>query len=391
MNVRTFLEGLPVLVGLTLALGLPRSSSAPAEQGSTPRALRRVAPLPSIEDAEERNQRLLTGEFDGDEWVGILSLPELGEREAYYEILLRRARVDPRARAFLERLARDGEPSEAAWTARLALRELGNANFPLHNLFRMNPMVGPDRSLEELFTELFQDRGLVVPFGQLEPLRGRAGALSRQVEVSQGPDGTRLEVVETRDDSEQRRVYEGGSIEEILAENPELEDELGVAIQSFGGQGSIRFLSAPERRSFGLLGLDSPFLQLDQLLQPRDQGPTPQVEVSPIRTDKLGVKVVPVTPEHADALEIERGLGLYVLSTAPGTFAYGFGVRRGHVLLQLNGRELRRKEDIAEVLLNRDPRTPVELRWIDEFGQLRGQKWVPTKALGGDPTPSKDR
>ena len=390
MTFRSFLEGLPVLVGLTLVLGLARPASALLGQDSASGSLRRVAPLPSTEDEGERNRRLLTGEFDGDEWVEILSLPELDEREGYYELLLRRARVDPRARAFLERLARDGEPSEAAWTARLALRELGNANFPLHNLFRINPMVGPDRNLEELFTELLGDRGLAVPFGQLEPLRGGA-APSRQVEVTQGPEGTRLEVVETRDGGEQRRVYEGGSIEEILAEHPELENELGVAIQSFGGQGSVRFLFAPQRRSLGLLGPDSPFLQLDQLLQSRAKGPNPQVEAPPIRTDKLGVKVVPVTPEHADALGLERGLGLYVLSTAPGTFAYGFGVRRGHVLLRLNGEELRRTEEIGQILGSRDPRAPVELHWIDEYGQLRGQKWVPTRVPGSEPAPTGDR
>lgn len=362
---------------------------APAQQ-ERGQPLERVDPLPSIEPAQDRVQRLLTGEFDGDEWVELLGIPDLDERETYYKVLLRRGRVDPRARAFLEKLAHDPSRTEAAWTARLALRELGGANFPLHNLFRIDAM-GPDRSLKELFDELPVGPGLGLSYGLPGgPSRSRTSSSSR-IEVSQGSDGARIEVVKVVEGSEQRRSFEGESIEDILEEHPELEKELGIAIHGFGGQGNFSFQLGPGVRGAWRSLLDpleygeDARRWFERLLRQDPDGiprslVSPRSESRPVRTDKLGVKVDAVSPELAEKLGLEPGLGLYVLSTAPGTLAHLSGVRRGNVLLKLNDRELRKKEDIAFVMANRPPMTPLEVVWIDEFRQRRTRKWTPVKS-----------
>jgi len=374
--IRTLLSSaLPTLFGVTTAVLLPTVSGA--QSGG----LERVDPLPSVEAPRERMRRLFTGEFDGHEWVELLGVTDLDEREAFYKILVRRARVDPQARAFVERLAKDPNRPGQSWTARLALRELGRANFPLHNLFRMDT-VGPDQNIEDFFAELLQDRGLMLPLGQAQALQPGAANTRRNVEISQGSEGARVEVVETKNGAEERRSYEGKSIEEILENNPELKDELGLGLQSFGGQGNIRLkFLAPQTGRHGLLNpKDNVFRRLDPFLggdPSKRPVVSPQSENVPIRTDKLGVKVAPVTVEHADMLGLEHGIGLYVLSTAPGTLAYLFGVRRGHVLLKLNEHELRDPDDIKAVVENRDPRISLDLLWIDEFGQPRGRRWTP--------------
>lgn len=382
---------LPALLIAAIGVG-------PAQEDRS-QTLERVDPLPSNECAQDRVQRLLTGEFYGDEWVELLGIPDLDERETYYAVLLRRVRVDPRARAFLENLAQDPSRTDAAWTARLALRELGRPNFPLHNLFRIDAM-GPDRAIKELFDELQVGPGLGLSYGLPGALSGGGASSSCRIEVSNGPEGARLEVVEGVDGSEECRSFEGESIEDILKEHPELEEELGIAIQGFGGQGRFSFQVGP-RVGGAWRSLLDPLEYgedarswLEELLRQNPAGiprslVSPRSESRPVRTDKLGVRVDSVSPELAGKLGLEPGLGLYVLSTAPATLAYLFGVRRGHVLLKLNDRELKKREDIGVVMANRDPMTPLEVVWIDEFGQRRTRKWTPVKLAPR--APFKDR
>src|SRR5262245_16813915 len=73
-------------------------------QDPRPTPLQRVAPNTG---GDRDLAQVFSRDFDRDRWRELLATPDLDQREEHFEALVRRAGLDPLARAFLEDLARD--------------------------------------------------------------------------------------------------------------------------------------------------------------------------------------------------------------------------------------------------------------------------------------------
>ena len=96
-----------------------------------------------------------------------------------------------------------------------------------------------------------------------------------------------------------------------------------------------------------------------------------------LRTDVLGVRVQPLTQEQSQQLDLEPGVGLRIDSTDPGTIARTMGLQAGHILIEMNGRKLKSRDDITEELKKRGADGQIECVAIDRWGQHRTYTWKP--------------
>jgi PDZ domain-containing protein len=313
--------------------------------------LRKLDPSATGEDPA-RPDDLFARDFDAAVWRRRLTEPDLARREKSYDALQRRARLDPMARAFLEELAGDDAGGELAWTARLALRELGRARFPLQGMpsspfglepYPTDPFGGMQR-MQGLMNELFAHEGL----GRGLP---RAPGAGRSLRLEQRDGRAVITITETIDGQDSTRRYEGASVAEILAEHPELEPELD----------GLRLVAPEDVRRFP--GLEAPSVPL-----------APQARSRPLRTDRLGVVVQPLAAARARELGLESG-GLRVERTVPGSYAQLIGVDAGDVLLELDGKAVASGEDIEARMKARGADDALTLVWLDELGQRHERTW----------------
>jgi len=326
---------------LLALLALPLLSAPAQTQG-----LERVAPRAERPE-EGRLPDLLAREFRGEEWRNALAVGDLERRERNFEALLQRARLDPVARAFLEELARDPAAGELAWTARLALRELGRARFaPRVSLLGADPLGSAGR-MEEALKELL---GAGLPGAGLPGAGFTRGA--------PGGRGVRIEVVQGGGPEPERFVYEGESLEAILQAHPELGQRLG---------GRAPQAANAEPGGVGLERIDGPTYATPLV---------PDLRSAPFTTDKLGVIVVPLAAEDAGPLALEPGLGLEVVRVLGDSYAARFGLEPGAVLLELDGVALRKADDIERVMKARRPEAELSLAWIDALGQRQKKSWL---------------
>lgn len=351
---------------------------------------RNQSPLQRIPPQEEGAGRdlsqLFARDFDADRWRELLATSDLDQREQNLEVLLKRAGLDPAARGFLEELARDPHGGELSWTARLALRELGRARFPVQSPFALDPF-GHGGRLEDMLRQWMDqgDWGLfqMQPFGQGQRAGGGGNAgQGRTVHIEQTAQGARIEIVEERDGEEHVRTYDGASLDEILAENPELEDELGdlaVRVQP-GAPLGLDLQLGPRPGGRGVL--PAPFGN-----DVRKLPALPQQSARPVRTDKLGVIARTLTPEHRKELGLEEGQGLYVERSATGTFAHLLGIGSGDVLLEIDGQPVGTEEDIGRIMAQRAADAPLTVTWLDDLGQRRTKTW-PANVESGAKVPA---
>jgi len=361
---------------------------APSRPGLPQGALKRLDPAP-----QERGTKddFLARDFDRGRWNERLTDADLDRRQESFQKLLMRARIDPVARAYIEEQAQAPEGGELAWTARLALRELGRARFPLQGpgagpfgrgrAFAIEPFSSePFQEIQGMLNEMLrQDGGLSALMhrghpGQTTPPPGVSG---RSVRVEQGPAGTHIEVLETVGGDTHPRIYEGPDLGTILHENPELARELdGLQLQlSPGSRMDLRF--------------DLPGDQRGETRTPTGRGGLllePQGLSRPRVTDRLGVIVQPLDSARAQELGLERQ-GLLVEQAYPETYAALLGVRAGSILLELQGVPLRAPEDIEHVMAGRGPDDALRLVWLDELGQRRDKIWTPPPAEPLPPGP----
>jgi len=360
-------------------------SQAPQAAGTAQKggALRK-APAVAAPAQSSSQELLFARTFDRQAWSELLQVADLEQREHHLDDLLSRARIDPQARLYLEELARAQDGSELAWTARLALRELGRARFAVGGPWSGGLGLGLDGLLggdpfEEMMRQMLDEGGAGLhlhPPG-FGPGTGTSGATgsgatapsssTKRVQVQQGADGVRIEISEQIDGKSSTKTYEGPDMQHILSANPELREELGGLELDPGGVGRFSF------------DLGTPWLErrLERLWGSRgapDLPPTPLGRTRPLSTDKLGVIVHPLAAERARELGLEEQ-GLYVERTAPGTYAQLLGVGPGDVLLELNGRPLRELDDIGALMSARSPDEDLTLSWIDQLGQHHRQTW----------------
>lgn len=361
-GMTAWLALVPLLVG-------PRANPQEPQEG-----LRRVDPDSMQPGGDEAREfaRAFAKDFDRTGWRERLAEPDLTRRERSFDLLLKRAGLDPLARAFLEELARDPAADELAWTARLALKQLGRVSFPLRFSLPGGDLFGAAERVQQRMEELLTRGGSAF---LLAPSRGGASApgftasTRRSVHVEQGGTGARVRITETVDGSERTRSHEGASLEQILAANPELAQELdGLQIRAQPGTDldlRLELGLAPARSVRGLRGFAGNLAGTPL---------TPQGRSRPIITDRLGVIVQPLEPARAR----EHGLddqGLLVERTYPETYAQLLGVGAGSVLLELDGQVLRTSLDIEKAMRERHPDAPLRLVWIDELGQRREKTW----------------
>ena len=391
-------EGEATVVAVRVATG--QSDKGSGVKAERRRGLVRIAP--------QRGDGVQREPFEAERWRSALSEPNLDLRERELDRLLERARSDAEAWDFLRDLAADDQAGELAWTARLALRELENQ--PRNVVFR--PFAGPRFRLSDPFTdldEMLQDFGLgdlgigggVVPLVPSMPSarEGRGGSMpgggsfqmgsERRVEIQNDGQTWSLRIHDVVDGKETLKEYEGESLEAILEANPELHDQLGVSHLGAEPEGFRLDTGLPlqggsvQELFQGLRGLDGA-LPSQGFLWKNGGTPgrlqvfvRPQSHSQPLRTDKLGVRVVPITPDHAAELNLEEGVGLYVHTSFPGTIAHLLGVRNGDVLLELDGRILRSVEDITVFMEQRGENDHVRLAWIDGDGEQQDRAWYP--------------
>lgn len=375
----TLLLGLP-LFGF-LGVALPQSGQDEANG-----ALERVRPGTSLFADEP------TDSFDASAWTARLSDADLVARMKSFEELVELAWTDRAARQALEDLAGGSSTLELAWTAKLALRELDR---PVHRLLggnRVNRILAPFGPNFDLLSP--SELQALLPSELFDP-RGPAPDASQQrksVRVEQRDGGWHIEVTEQKDGDTQTREFTGATLEEILEQNPELKDEIGV--QDFGAPRALRFhLGGPGsahvqellRELEGLQGfrMFQPF-QLDGHLDGRggelEIFTPPQSPSQPVRTDVFGVYVTPLSRARAAELGIPAESGLAVRSALPGTMAHILGVAAGDVLLELNGKSLATAEDLTAVVRARQPEEGLTLVWIDTGGEKRSKTWTPNTA-----------
>lgn len=345
------------------------SQPAFAQQGN----LRRVDP--GAEASDPRGFRdLFDRDFDRQRWQERLLEKDLDQRERNLAALLKRASLDPVARAFLEERARDPQGGELAWTARLALRELGRSSFPVQG-FSGGPPPGPlagdpfsaIQHLEEAVKEMFTQDGL--DLAPRDPRGGTARAPSRRnVRIQQDASGAVVRITESVNGTARTRSYPGASLEDILRQYPELEGDLdGFQLRIAPGT-PIDFRFGLDGRGVG--GRSEPLAGPNPMVPPLE----PQGLSAPILTDRLGVVVRPVGAEQAKELGLKE-TGLLVERTVPGTYAHLLGVQPGDVLLELDGVPLATGEDIERGMRTRRPDAPLTLEWFDELGQRQLKTW----------------
>ncbi len=376
------------LISIVLAapVAVPGFSQSSPEQ----EPLVRVQPIPAQERASDDD--VFSKEFDPDVWLERLTKADLDAREKSYADLLRRARIDPGARAFLEKLSKDETKSELAWTARLALRELGHAQFPLFGFMRDG--LGMEDPMQRMLQEFLEETpSLPYAFPRhlrknITPLVPPPGASSseRSVQVQQTAEGAKIVITATIDGKESRREFEGKDLEQILEQNPELSEELHLSVQ--GIPDGFRFQwkdGTPWQELLDPFQYGDVREQISRLFSekggafsdPRELDPlfAPTQKSQALRTDVLGVVVSSLPPGRAKDLGVPSGL--MVQSVGRGSIAALLHIRAGDVLVELNGRPLSRAQDITEELAARPKDGALSVVWIDEMGQRNSKTWRP--------------
>lgn len=320
------------------------------------------------------------GCFDAGRWRDRLGQPDLDLREAAFEELLTGARSCGAARRTLAVWACSTAEPQLAWTARLALRDLDRTT---HGGWQTvgqgaDPLAaaGDDltlrlRSIEELLAGVFDGGG------------GLSLARPRHLTLPSGPPqarGHRAYSVEVRPDGVRLRVTEGGRTQEyqapclnlILESHPQLADEIpglaDMALQPFGSGTSLRWMDGPVR------------LRIDPLGWRRAVDPDRSrtaVGAGVVPTGVLGIECGVPTPEERAVCLVDPDCGVLIRRVVPGTIADALALRRGDILVALDGRAICVPEEISCLMAERDAEAPLVVEVVDCLGARRVRTWRP--------------
>jgi hypothetical protein len=338
--------------------------------------------LPAAQDAHPAKPEPLApradesaGSFDAAGWKVRLRSPDLGERMASFEALLRAGQLDAGARRALEAWAADERDLELCWNARLLLRELENMRaLPaprrpggLGDVFA-DPFRGlrPQGSLDALFDELRREveglrQGLRVPHGGLRGLPQGLFQSSKGLRLEQTPDGVKVEIEQDVDGRQEKRTYEADSLEELLQAHPELREHISPWPQA--SRPGRQFPRSFWGDLFGGGAETDDFSTWPPL-------PAPAPQATP-RTDRLGVQV-------REPLAGARGLEVF--EVLPGSLGEALGLRPGDVLLTLQGSALHSVEEVRRILSARQQEEPVVLEVRSADGRTSTLTWRPERS-----------
>src|SRR5690606_5109062 len=98
---------------------------------------------------------------------------------------------------------------------------------------------------------------------------------------------------------------------------------------------------------------------------PRAERPASPAPAGEVQEQRLGMTVTPPTPALRQRLELEAREGVVVEAVRPLSGAAAAGVRRGMLILSINGSTVRTVEDVRRIGRALAPRSVVSLRVID--------------------------
>jgi len=349
-----------------LAVGATLGQQDPS---APPRGLIKIAPQAPTQQAQTpqpRSTRTL------DDWRVQLTDKNLAAREKAFDRLVAAARTDAPLRQTLDDWSRDASVGELAWTARLALRELerersGVFGFPGLDIqgLTLSPFdpaapFNPD----DFFAQFDSNWPDVDVFRKAPGANGDAKSSVESFSLSLGPGGVKCTVKRNVDGQEVSEDYQAESLEQLLDAHPELRDKMHA-----GGPGRSGTMLRVD--PFGWFGTPAaPGQTLDQ--QPGDK-----LDLTPLPTDMLGVVVRPVTDAESEQLDLDAGVGLRIDEVRTGTIAQRMGLQPGSILIKMNGRTLKSRDDITEELKKRGAEGQIECVVINRWGQHRTYTWKP--------------
>jgi hypothetical protein len=248
-----------------------------------------------------------------------------------------------------ERRARDGDPLDEI---RDSLRRLESRDGrdPFGSGFFHDPF-------DDDFFRRFDDLSRTRDSGGEEVQMGPGSSMSRvtdhdgqreSVTVKVDPSGHATADVEKNGE---KTKYEADSFDQLKKEHPELFQGMfggmSVRVRPFGRGPNL----APAPRDSARNGLERP-RDLAPKGEPRDADDT---SAAPADRPRLGVQVRALSPDVADFLELDDGVGLEVVRVVDGSAAAQLGVQKHDVIVRVNGREIRSDRDVAKALEGKDP------------------------------------
>lgn len=389
---KTILMSVAALSATVLALGatqtVPQAGEAPTETAGE---------TSSGQGASSADEAL---------WRARLTTPDLEQREEQFEALVDElSRGESELLGLVESWRESG--GELGWTARLALRAARASRQPVPALPAF-PGQGfdPFGSGAELMRQMEALRGGLLgadpfggPFGDPfgGPFGGQSlfgvptpgalgGALpgasggsshSSQLSIESGPDGVRVEVIEDSDGDESSRVYEAETLEELLQAHPELSEQLAPMQLGFSTPGQLPWGGQQGRRAplgFGSMGSRDEYFEAPW---GSSAGGGDAQPLGDARAERLGIVVRPLSPAepHGDAEH-----GLYIERVQGHSLGHALGLKRGDVLLALDGLPVRGPEDVRRVLQERPLEQPLEALILDAGAERNVLTWDPASS-----------
>lgn len=198
-----------------------------------------------------------------------------------------------------------------------------------------------------------------------EPFAGGRRSMNRGVEIQMADGKVKVRVRQVEDGKEVVKEYEGESLEQLRKDNPELNDVLGGFRFRVQRGSPFDFDMDDFWRGRGL-EFDDDFwrglhkdLERDMERQRRwldharkfmEERTQQEAEAVP-QGPQLGIRAT--RPEGVVDAQLELGgKGLVVDAVEKGSLADRLGLERYDILLELNGAEIRRAEDVGAALAN---------------------------------------
>lgn len=340
----------------------------PQAPSSGSRGLLRVSPSPQLGG----RARALPEPFDAAQWRQRLSQKDLDARLFSFEQLAQRAAGDSDARRQIDEWAAGSDDDrDLAWTARLLKRELEREHERGAAHGRTGPRVGLwriDPFSEEPFAELerHMDEWMrAAPHGGIglwgvPDAWGSSSSNSAQVEIT--PEGVKVRITEEVSGESKTREYTAATLDELLEAHPELRDRLDVG--SRGLRGALPALPQLD----GFFGVPQ---------APRAPTSPSSPPVDGVRSDILGVVLDELGADEREQLALQDGTGLRITRVEPGTIADRLGLRRGQVLLELDGERVRSRDDVTRKIRERAKDAEVRASVLDRWGQRHEMRWLP--------------
>jgi len=303
----------------------------------------------------------------------------------------------------------DSSEPELAWTARLALREVGKLRqrpTPQRVFWTIpdqmirggstdsgraaignSPGAAPSPLEASLSLRQFHtntnaplDGGRRVGLGfprvfklALEPVESPRRRMPFMLDVR--PEGVALMILENEGGLISNRKYFARSLGALLESQPALLKQVPELA------GLLSQTSAPD--SSFQCGSENQILRQDGALGALVKAGMQRKSASPgfiISTKVLGVKCTPLSSQEGENSFLGPGVGLRIEQRIPGTVAGELDLRRGDILIEVCGRPVCSLPEITRILEEREGEE-ITVKILDRNGLERNRAWSPT--VGG--------